>query len=124
MDEAPQDPLELPLSDEDIEDLLKMTTRWYQHRWGSPMDPAMCRGLAKDTARLVHQYKKVAEERDKLRGDYQSWSELCDDKDKQISDLKEQLEAAFATGTNTKEEFENNPCTICGAAPGVHCPHD
>jgi len=102
MDEAP-DPLEMPIGDEDISDLQKLADKWYRHHWGATMQPSTSRGMAKDAARLVRQYRALEREN---------------------AALKEQLEAAFATGTNTREEFENNPCTICGSPPGVHCPHD
>lgn len=92
-----------PITDEDIEDVRKLVDNWWRTRWGAEMPPSTCRGLAKDVLRLLDKLEEVTKERD---------------------NLKEQLEAAFATGTNTREEFENNPCTICGSPPGVHCPHD
>lgn len=84
-----------PITTEEIEDLRKDAERWYDHHWGATMDPARSRGMAKDVVRLVARLNQVEAQLNKRIG-----------------------------GANTDEDFENNPCTMCGSPPAVRCDHD
>ena len=84
-----------PLMPDDIEEIEKDAENWHRTRWGSPMDPAKARGWARDLLRLVNHVKTLEAELKRV-----------------------------GAGANTDDDFNNNPCTMCGSAPGVRCPHD
>jgi len=38
-----------------------------------------------------------------------------------VRQLQDELDKRVST---TESEFHDNPCTMCGSPPGVHCDHD
>jgi len=48
----------VPLQPDDIEEIQTAAQRWIDHHWGATMDPARCRGMARDVLRLIAHYER------------------------------------------------------------------